>query len=410
MDLHNDGTNDCVVDNQGNLYVVGSSEGSNASNVWDIIILKYNVATGDTIWTRRYNGPVNEDDEAADCVLDNSGNVFVVGYSSNGSNDDFLIIKYNTSSGDTIQTHRYRGSTNENDHARDCALDAFGNLYVTGFSENGADVDYLTVKFNAANGDTIWSQRYSGTTNGNDLATGCSLDDSSNLYVSGYSYNGLNYNILTLKYNENGDTLWTRKSTDTLDSLRFPQTNCITDSSGKVSVIGMCGINENFQNRYSLITKYNSSGDSIWVRKYDGPTSYDQPLGCTLDDSGDLYVTGQTETDSSNFDSFTIKYETTVTSVRESSNGRNISFVLEHNYPNPFNPSTTIEFSIPNSEFVTLKIYNILGQEVATLVSGKLIPGNYKYTWDAESLANGVYLYRIQAGNFHQVKKMMLLK
>ena len=102
MDLHNDGTNDCVVDNQGNLYVVGSSEGSNASNVWDIIILKYNVATGDTIWTRRYNGPVNEDDEAADCVLDNSGNVFVVGYSSNGSNDDFLIIKYNTSSGDTI--------------------------------------------------------------------------------------------------------------------------------------------------------------------------------------------------------------------------------------------------------------------------------------------------------------------
>ena len=83
---------------------------------------------------------------------------------------------------------------------------------------------------------------------------------------------------------------------------------------------------------------------------------------------------------------------------------------LQQNYPNPFNPSTAIEFSLPNTEFVTLKIYNLLGQEVATLVSDKLTPGNYKYTWDAAKFASGVYYYKIQTSSFVQTKKLIVLK
>jgi predicted GH43/DUF377 family glycosyl hydrolase len=85
-------------------------------------------------------------------------------------------------------------------------------------------------------------------------------------------------------------------------------------------------------------------------------------------------------------------------------------YVLHQNYPNPFNPTTNIEFSIPKSEFVTLKIYNILGEEVNTLVSERLTFGKYKYEWDGRSLTSGVYLYRIQAGEFQQIKKMVLIK
>jgi len=85
-------------------------------------------------------------------------------------------------------------------------------------------------------------------------------------------------------------------------------------------------------------------------------------------------------------------------------------FVLSQNYPNPFNPSTNIEFSIPKSDFVTLKVYNILGEEVATLVSGKLAAGSYKYDWNASRLASGVYMYRIQAGKFKETRKMILLR
>jgi predicted GH43/DUF377 family glycosyl hydrolase len=87
-----------------------------------------------------------------------------------------------------------------------------------------------------------------------------------------------------------------------------------------------------------------------------------------------------------------------------------ISFALYQNYPNPFNPTTNIEFSIPKTEFVTLKIYNILGEEVSTLVSEKLTQGNYEYTWNAFDFASGVYFYRLKAGKYVQARKMALLR
>ena len=86
------------------------------------------------------------------------------------------------------------------------------------------------------------------------------------------------------------------------------------------------------------------------------------------------------------------------------------AFKLEQNYPNPFNPSTQIEFSIPVASQVELKVYNILGQEVATLVNESLKAGNHAVKFDASHIATGVYLYRITAGTFVSTKKMLLLK
>jgi hypothetical protein len=85
-------------------------------------------------------------------------------------------------------------------------------------------------------------------------------------------------------------------------------------------------------------------------------------------------------------------------------------FDLAQNYPNPFNPSTTIEFTLPISEFTTLKVYNILGKEVATLVSSKLNQGNHTYTFDGKNLASGIYYYQLVAGEYREVKKMILLR
>jgi hypothetical protein len=77
---------------------------------------------------------------------------------------------------------------------------------------------------------------------------------------------------------------------------------------------------------------------------------------------------------------------------------------------NPFNPSTTIKFSLPKSEFVKLKIYNVLGKEVSTLVSNKLNSGNHAYQFDGKNLASGIYYYQLMAGDFGEVKKMILLR
>jgi len=85
-------------------------------------------------------------------------------------------------------------------------------------------------------------------------------------------------------------------------------------------------------------------------------------------------------------------------------------FSLEQNYPNPFNPSTSISFSIPTSEFVSLKVFDVLGSEVATLVNEEKPTGSYKIDFNAANLPSGVYLYKLQAGNITETKKLMLLK
>jgi len=86
-------------------------------------------------------------------------------------------------------------------------------------------------------------------------------------------------------------------------------------------------------------------------------------------------------------------------------------YFLEQNYPNPFNPSTTIEFSISNSETVSLIVYNTAGQRVENLIqSERLSAGNYKVEWKGISYPNGIYFYRLTAGNFTQTKKMILVK
>jgi len=87
-----------------------------------------------------------------------------------------------------------------------------------------------------------------------------------------------------------------------------------------------------------------------------------------------------------------------------------ISYSLEQNYPNPFNPSTVIEYAVPKESIVNLSIFNVLGELVSTLVNEQKKPGYYEYQFNASDLASGIYIYRIQAVEFFQTKKMILLK
>jgi len=85
-------------------------------------------------------------------------------------------------------------------------------------------------------------------------------------------------------------------------------------------------------------------------------------------------------------------------------------YELNQNYPNPFNPITNIKFAIPENDFVTIKVYDILGKEIATLVNEKLTAGYYQFSFDASGMSSGVYFYRMTTSKFTQVKRMMLIK
>ena len=97
------------------------------------------------------------------------------------------------------------------------------------------------------------------------------------------------------------------------------------------------------------------------------------------------------------------------TSVEQIGSGIPTEYGLSQNYPNPFNPTTTIQFDLPKSGFVSLKVFDLLGREAATLISEELDAGYYRSVWKAK-VPSGVYFYRIQAGEFSKTKRLILLK
>ena len=103
-------------------------------------------------------------------------------------------------------------------------------------------------------------------------------------------------------------------------------------------------------------------------------------------------------------------YPADMVGVEETNTTAPVTFELKQNYPNPFNPSTTIEYSVPESGHFMLKVYNTIGQEVATLVNGEVNAGYHKVSFNAKNLASGLYIYRLTGNNINLVKKMMLLK
>ena len=99
-----------------------------------------------------------------------------------------------------------------------------------------------------------------------------------------------------------------------------------------------------------------------------------------------------------------------ITGISKTNNELPTSFSLSQNYPNPFNPSTRIRYELPVSSKVKIMIYDILGREITTLINETRPAGRYEIKWNASRFSSGVYFYRIQAGNFVQTKKLMLLK
>jgi hypothetical protein len=257
---------------------------------------------------RKYNGSRNDVDAGMDVTVDDSGNVYVTGFTDEhadgGPFADYLTIKYYPN-GDTAWVRIYDGE-NEWDNARAIAVGGSGNVYVTGtscVSQTGNIGDYATIKY-YPDGDTAWVRRYNGPANEWDEAHAIAIDKSGNVYVTGQS-SGTFSDYATIKYYPNGDTAWVRRYNGTGNSEDIA-TDLAIDSCGNTYVAGGSWNGTDFD--YAIV-KYDSSGNQLWVKTYNGPTNGDDGAqaiavcGCDT-----VYVTGESEGGGTGTDYATIKF------------------------------------------------------------------------------------------------------
>jgi uncharacterized delta-60 repeat protein len=298
-----DGGRAIAVDEQGNVYVTGISIGS--GTYMDYATVKYNSA-GVEQWARRYNGPGNAWDWVKAIAVDGQGNVYVTGGVAAGGYDDYGTIKYN-SNGDTLWVRRYNGPGNAGDGASALAVDGQGNVYVTGGSSgSGTSLDYATIKYNSA-GDTLWVRRYNGPGNGSDWTYSLAVDGQGNVYVTGESYgSGGSDDYVTIKYNSAGVEQWTQRYNGPGNDDDWAHVIAV-DGQSNVYVTGY-SVGSGSYADYATI-KYNANGDTLWVRRYNGPgNSDDEDNSLAVDGQGNVYVTGESYGSGTAYDYATIKY------------------------------------------------------------------------------------------------------
>jgi hypothetical protein len=445
-----------AADNNQNVYVAGAVRDS-VTNYYDIAVIKYD-ANGNMLWVKKYNGPGSFDDIPKKIAVDIAGNVFVAG-TSYGDNTDYAVIKYN-SAGLQQWVYRYSGALGGADELYDMKLDNGGDIIVTGSSiGTGSGLDYATIKIYNSSGLQAWVSRYFNNEGGGIPDEAASLDIAQNgdVYVTGSSYsinNGMD--IFTQKYSgSTGAQQWSRRYIGTGNAQTDLGKKIVSDKYGNAFVIGTTYISNEANKRTSII-KYDSFGNEQWVKTHVTNVTDEDPVSAAVDTAGNLYIeiqtfennvyeyktvkyissngiTGWEQDYSVGYNSFpsaltvdkqfnvyvtgqlgsksgTIKYSQNLVGIHANNNNVADKFSLEQNFPNPFNPSTTIGFSITGHSFVKITVYDITGKLVSTLLDESKNAGLYTIVFNAANLSSGTYFYKIETDVFSEVKKMLLVK
>ncbi|MCU0414647.1 MAG: SBBP repeat-containing protein [Ignavibacteriaceae bacterium] len=412
-----------IVDDTGNIFITGTSWKIYQSN--NFLTIKYSPA-GDTLWSYLWAGTEDAFDIAKDIELDSYGNVVVAGTTDwHWGTIDYVTIKLNPA-GDTAWVRKYDSPEQAHDYLKALVIDNQDNIYVTGdIYKTGGNHNIVTIKYNVY-GDTVWTRRYNGTGNGDDVVTDMVIDTDGNIYLAGTSFvSGNGIDCLTMKYNSDGVLMWEKTYAEY--SYHPDGANSLAlDNSGNVYVTGSAATSSS--NIAYLTIKYDNDGNEKWVTKYDGPGYNGQDIASSVfvDNSGYVYITGSSAGVTTGNDIATIKYSQAPNDVDENSDEIPTEFLLSQNYPNPFNPSTKIKYSIPSITLrqaqsdihVSLKVFDVLGNEIETLVNEEKPTGTYEVTWYAQNLPSGVYFYQLKAvdpstgsgQSFISTRKMILLK
>lgn len=409
------------------IYVTGYSNGRGGE--YEFSTVKYNTK-GEQIWQRT---PENYTGKPSEIKADLDGNVIITGYCNTAlSGKNIFTVQYN-SGGDQMWIETYNGSgrnvVNNDDVAYTIITDISRMIYITGYSYGiNTGKDFVTIKY-TSDGYQLWVSRTDNHSENNrqvidDIPAAAEIDSRGNIFTSGKSSSPVNggNDFMTVKINSEGKTNWVR----TYDSPQYTNTDdgaeaLAIDTYGNVIVTGYSGpvflSNSCGRGKYFCTIKYSSSGKEEWVKEYSGTRNFEMSdnsaKGILLDNKNRIFVIGESMGEETNMDYCLVRYSqynVDPNALEISGNNGKNDYMLNNNFPNPFNPSTKISFSIPNASNVKLGIYDISGREVAVLVNSDLTKGVHQFEWNASQFASGTYFYKIQAAGFVQTKKMLLIK
>ncbi len=300
-----------AADNSGNCYVTGLVSSDFNGN--DIVVIKYNML-GDTLWTATFNGTANMDDQGTAIALDALGNVYVTGVANMaGDGNDLVLLKYNSSGSLLWQMTYSNNLTSSNAQGLALGIDSDGNIYLTGYCSNNSGFTGIITQKYSPDGTRLWSNEEHGPEGLDARGFGLAVDNAGNISVSGYCNTSSHGNdIIVVKYDGSGNRLWlqTRNGTGNGDDRAL---GIAVDASDNIYVTG-------YENTYHItnsnsdcaLLKYNPNGQLVWEKLTNGlGNGEDKALGIAVDVSdGSIYITGYVTGITSSADYVTMKYST----------------------------------------------------------------------------------------------------
>ena len=407
-----------VVDKHGYVYVTGICmviDFTTGHIHNDIGTVKYN-PDGELVWSHIYGSEEEYDDEPVGIAVNKEGDVFiaatVITPDTLGSKSDFTVMMYDRN-GNLKWVDRYNSSENGDDRPFFLILDEEGNVYVAGNQRPSreSDRDLYIAKYNT-NGEKLWEDVI---TQLNPSSGGgfyqLLIENNSFLYAIGEDSEG---NVL-IKYDLDGNIQW-KSNWDVSSGAPF---SASLDSQGNIYVGVDIWLGPDHSPLAAMVAKFDSDGQMLWETTYESGVDTDNglwtlfPAGIGLDNEENIYVGGHVYRYGEKAMGQNAYFAAKLVQTGETNLNAGVidyHFKLDQNYPNPFNPTTKISYSISTSDFVTLKIFDIVGKEITTLIDSYQHAGQYDIVFDASALSSGTYFYTLKIGESVTTKKMLLIK
>jgi len=395
-------------------YIVAGYTESYGAGLYDVYLIKTD-SLGDTLWKRTYGG-VENNYYGNSVQQTTDGGYIVAGYTDSydvGLGLEGVYLIKTDSLGDTLWTRTYGGKSGVfGSYGESVQQTTDGGYIVAGWTDcdpYGLGLyDVYLIKTDSL-GDTLWTRTYGG---GNwDFGKSVQQTSDGGYIVAGYtdSYGAGVGDVYLIKTNSLGDTLWTR----TYGGTNFDEGYSVQQTTDGGYIVA--GYTESYgagENDIYLI-KTNASGNTLWTKTYGG-TGYDAGYSVQQTTDGGYIVAGETRPYGADYwDVYLIKLKPEGSGIEEEITSG--LFSLSPADPNPFTTKTTVRYELPKETDITISVYNMLGQKVRDLYSGKQSSGIHSVSWDGsgdvrKKLSSGIYLLKIKAGGKEASRKVMFVR